>query len=169
MRRLAALITGLAGTASEINGTGTEALIAEDVYALQNALPARFSANASWQSHIATANTIRQFETSNGSHAFPELRESTPMLLGKPWNENSNMDGAINAAATESNYLLVYGDIARAFYIVDRIGTTIEFLQNVIGSNNRPTTQRGALMYFRTGSDVVNINAARVLDVPTTA
>jgi HK97 family phage major capsid protein len=36
------LITGLAGTASEINGTGSEALIAADLYALQNALPARF-------------------------------------------------------------------------------------------------------------------------------
>jgi HK97 family phage major capsid protein len=78
------------------------------------------------------------------------------------------MDGSINAAATADNYLLAYGDWSN-FVIVDRIGTTIELIPNLVGANRRPTGQRGALMWFRTGSDVVVNEAFRLLDVPTTA
>jgi HK97 family phage major capsid protein len=163
------IVTGLAGTASEINTTGTEAIVASDAYALQNALPARFSANATWQSHIAIANTFRQFETTNGALKFPGLHETPPTLIGKPWFENSNMDGAINAAVTANNYVLIYGDVARGFFIVDRVGSSLETVQHVLGANGRPTGQRGALLWFRTGSEVVVPQALRLLDVPTTA
>jgi len=163
------IVTGLAGTASEINGGGSEALAAADAYTLQNALPARFSSGATWQSHIATANTFRQFETTNGALAFPELREGQPRLLGKNWFENSNMDGSINAAATANNYLMVYGNVAKGYFIVDRIGSTLELIPNIMGANQRPTGQRGALLWFRTGGEVVVPQALRLLDVPTTA
>ena len=92
------IVTGLVGTSSDINGTGSEALDSSDPFALQASLGARFSANASFLSHIATANTYRQKETTNGALMFPELRQSPPMLCGKPWHELSNMDGSINAA-----------------------------------------------------------------------
>lgn len=163
------IVTGLAGTASEINTGGTEAIVAADAYTLQNALPARFSANAVWMSHIATANTFRQFETTNGSLKFPSLHENPPSLLGKPWFENSNMDGSINAAATANNFVLIYGDVRAGFFIVDRIGTSIELVPHLFGANGRPTGQRGAFLWFRTGSEVVVPQALRLLDVPTTA
>lgn len=162
------IVTGLAGTASEINTTGTEALDASDPYALQNVLPARFSANAVFMSHIATANEYRQMVVANGGLTFPELRETPPTLLGKPWHENSNMDGTINPAVTANNFALIYGDIRKAFIIADRIGSTIEFVPHLVGANQRPTGQRGALLWFRTGSEVVVPEAARLLDVPTT-
>lgn len=160
-------VTALAGTSSEINGGGTEALIAADAYTLQNALPPRFQANASWVANIATINTFAQFETTNGAIKFPEI--ANDRLLRKPLHELSNMDGSINAAATANNYLMAYGDFREAFTIVDRIGTTLEFLPMVIGTNRRPTGQRGAFLWFRTGSDVVVPQALRLLDVPTTA
>jgi HK97 family phage major capsid protein len=162
------VVTALAGSASEINGTGTEALDDSDPYALQNALPARFSPRAVFLSHIATANGYRAMETTNGAQAFPELRQNPPMLLGKPWYENSNMDGATNPAVTANNYVLLYGDFQH-FVIVDRIGTTLEIMPHVVGTNRRPTGQRGAILWFRTGSNVVVPNAFRMLDVPTTA
>lgn len=161
------IVTALAGTASEINGGGTEALIAADPFTLQNALPARFSANAQWCAHIATINTLRQFETTNGALKFPELVGSPAQLLSKPMNELSNMDGSVSAAATANNYLLVYGDF-KQFVIVDRIGSTIEVLP-AYGANQRPTAQRHCFLTFRTGSDVVVPQAFRMLDVPTTA
>jgi HK97 family phage major capsid protein len=163
------IITGLAGTASEINTTGSEALDDSDPFVLQNALAARFSANAVFQSHIAIANAYRQMETTNGALLFPELRETPASLLGKPWVENSNMDGSINPAVTANNYALLYGDVAAGFFIVDRIGATLELIPNLMGANNRPTGQRGALLWFRTGSKVVVPQALRLLDVPTTA
>lgn len=103
------------------------------------------------------------------SHEFPELRQTPPSLLGKAWYENSNMDSAIDAAATASNYMAIYGDIAKAFYIVDRVGSTLEIIPHLVGANQRPTGQRGALLWFRTGSEVVNAPAARLLHISTAA
>lgn len=79
------------------------------------------------------------------------------------------MDSAINAAATENNYMLIYGDVARGFFIVDRVGSTLELIPNLVGANQRPTGQRGALLWARTGSEVVVPQALRLLDVPATA
>jgi predicted phage gp36 major capsid-like protein len=79
------------------------------------------------------------------------------------------MDSAIDAAATANNYMMIYGDIAKAFYIVDRVGSTLEIIPNLVGANQRPTGERGALLWFRTGSEVANIAAARLLDIATTA
>lgn len=162
------IVTGLAGTASEINAAG-EAIVSGDIYGLQNALPARFSSGATWQSHIATGNSLRQLETANGALRFPGLHETPATLLGKPWHENSNMDGTLNAAATASNFAVIYGDVAKGFVIVDRIGSTLELIPHLMGANGRPTGQRGALLWFRTGSEVVVPEALRMLDVATTA
>lgn len=162
-------VTGLAGTSSEINTTGSEAVAASDPYALQNALPARFSNGASFMSHIAIANLYRQLETTNGALLFPELRDTPPTLLGKRWHENSNMDSGYSAAATANNYVMAYGDWKAGFIIVDRIGSTVELVPHLFGANGRPTGQRGLLLWLRTGSEVVVPQALRMLDVPTTA
>lgn len=163
------IVTGLAGTASEINSGGTEAIIAADAVTLQNALPARFSGNASWLGHIATLNTFAAFETTNGAVRYPSLQDNPPRLLTKRFYECSNMDSSINAAATANNYMLIYGDVRAGFIIVDRIGSTLELIPHLMGANRRPTGERGALLWFRTGSEVVVPQALRMLDVPTTA
>ncbi|MED7929312.1 phage major capsid protein [Nonomuraea sp. LP-02] len=160
------IVTALAGTASEINGSGTEVLTAADPFTLQNALPPRFRPRAEWMAALPIINTLRQFETTNGSLKFPELANGN--LLGRPISENSNMDGSLNPAATASNFVMIYGDFAN-YVIVDRIGTTIELVPHLFGPNRRPTGQRGLYMYFRTGGDVVVPEAFRMLDVPTTA
>jgi HK97 family phage major capsid protein len=76
-------------------------------------------------------------------------------------NELSNMDGVIDAGL--ENYILLYGDFTQ-FVIVDRVGTTLEVIPNLVGTNRRPTGQRGALLWFRTGSDSVVDNAFRLLN-----
>jgi HK97 family phage major capsid protein len=160
------IITALIGGASEINGTGSEAIIAADAFSLQNALPARFSPGASFMAHLGIINTLAQLETANGSKVFPEIAQGR--LLNRPLVENSDMDGAINPAATANNYCLLYGAFEQ-YVIADRIGSTLELIQNVVGANLRPTATRGALLYFRTGGNVTDISAFRMLDVPTTA
>lgn len=163
------IVTGLIGGASEINTTGSEAIDKTDPATLQNALGARYSAGASWQSNIAIKNAYAVIENTAGQWYFPELRNTPPSLLGKPWYENSIMDGAINAAATANNYVLIYADLPRCFVIVDRPGTTAEILPGYSGANGRPTGQRHLFLFARTGSEVVDIAAGRILDVPTTA
>ena len=78
------------------------------------------------------------------------------------------MDGAINASASENNYVLVYGDFSQ-MVIVDRIGASLEIVPHLFGSSRRPTGQRGALLWARTGSDVIVPQAFRLLSIPTTA
>jgi HK97 family phage major capsid protein len=151
------VVTALVGGASIV--TGTEAFPSSQVYTVQNALPARFSERAQWCAHIAIINKIAQFESAAGARLFPEVGEGR--LLRKPLNELSNLDGVIDAGV--ENYILLYGDFTE-FVIVDRIGTTLEILPNLVGANRRPTGQRGALLWFRTGSDSVVDNAFRLLN-----
>jgi HK97 family phage major capsid protein len=167
------LITGLVAAAlagAQITAQAGEALTAATLYAVQNALGARFSANASWLANIATMNTISAFTigSANGQFEFPEIRDTPPRLLRKPFYEVSQMDGTINAAATETNDVLVYGDIRSAYTIVDRLGATVEVLPG-FGANNRPTGQRHIFMYRRVGAEVVRPTAARVVRVTTAA
>lgn len=162
------VITALDGTASEVAPTTGETFQAADVYKVQNALPPRFQARARWCAALGTINTLAQFETSNGALQFPELGDGR--LLRRPLEELSNMKAspAVNPAATADNHVLLYGDFAE-FVIVDRIGTTVELIPNLMGANGRPTGQRGLLLWFRTGSNVVVPEAFRVLNIATTA
>ncbi|WP_349319152.1 phage major capsid protein [Mycolicibacterium canariasense] len=166
------LITKLvasSGTVALVAPGTPETLAAGDVYSVQNALPPRFQPNAQWCANLAIINALRQFETTNGALKFPSLQDNPPRLLSRAINELSNMDGNINPSATETNYPLVYGDFGAGMVIVDRIGSTLELVPHLFGANRRPTGQRGALLWFRTGSDVVIPNAFRLLSIPTAA
>jgi len=162
------LVTGLAGTASEINTTGSETYDKTDPTRMQAALGARYSPRAVFLSHIATKNAYAFMETTNGALLFPELRQDPAHLLGKPWFEVSDMDGAINAAATANNFVMAYGDIRAAYTIVDQVGATVEILPG-FGANGRPTGQRHLFSFSRHGAKVVDSGAAVLLDIPTTA
>ncbi|MDO3403428.1 phage major capsid protein [Mycolicibacterium neoaurum] len=111
---------------------------------------------------------MRQFETGSGALKFPGLQSTPITLLGRTAYENSNQDGTYDAAATANNYLLLYGDFNN-FVIADRVGSTLELVPHLVGANRRPTGQRGALLWFRTGSNVVVPQAFRLLNVATTA
>ena len=89
------------------------------------------------------------------------------MLLGRTMYENSNMDGTFDAAATANNYLPLDGALENSV-VVDRLGSTLDLVPHLVGSNRRPIGQRGALLWFRTGSNVVVPNAFRLLSIPTT-
>jgi HK97 family phage major capsid protein len=161
------IITALAGGSSAVAPITPETFAAGDVFAVQNALPARHQANATWQANLSLINTLRQFETTNGALKFPEVVDGR--LLGRALHENSAMDGTIDAAATETNYPLLYGDMQN-FVVARRIGLTVELIPLLFHtSNNRPSGQRGWFAHFRVGSDSVNDAAFRMLSIPTTA
>ncbi|MCB9408091.1 MAG: phage major capsid protein [Mycolicibacterium sp.] len=161
-------VTALAGGASVVTGDGSEALADSDPVKLQNALPPRFQPNSAFLAALPTLNTLRIAETSAGALLYPSLQTSPPTLLGRPVYEASTMDSAVNAAATEANYLIAVGDWSH-FLIATKIGTVVELVPHVFGSNRRPTGQRGFYCHFRTGSDVLVDNAIRLLNVPTAA
>jgi HK97 family phage major capsid protein len=158
------IITALAASSPTVvvNSASTDTVASGDVYAVQNALPPRFQARAQWCANLSIINSLRQFETTNGALKFPALQDNPPMLLGRSMNELSNMDGTLNAG--QENYVLVYGDFTN-FVIVDRFPSQVELIPNLFGANRRPTGQRGAFLWARTGSDSVVDNSFRVLNV----
>jgi HK97 family phage major capsid protein len=119
-------------------------------------LPARFSDGASWCAALPIINLMSQFETTAGARLFPELTDGR--LLNRPIYELSNMDSTVTTSGAVSNFILLYGSF-RQFLICDRVGSTLEFLPNLVGANQRPTGQRGAMLWFRTGSDALVFNA----------
>lgn len=166
------IVTALAAASPSVTvaPTTAETFASADVYKVDSALPARYRPDASWLANRGIYNAIRQFDSSGGTNLWERIgADVPPQLLGRPALESEDMDGAINAAATENNYVLVYGDFSN-YVIADRIGMTVEYIPHLFHTgNNRPSGQRGWWAYYRTGADTVNDGAFRMLSIPTTA
>lgn len=147
---------------SKVATAAADVLASGDVYALQEALPPRFQGSAQWLANLATHNQIARFETTAGARLFPEINASPPRLLRKPIHEASHLNKAGNTATAGNDNVMVYGDWSH-WVITDRIGTSIELVQNLFGANRRPTGQRGWLMWSRVGADAVVDAAFRLL------
>lgn len=164
------IVTALDGTASEVAPGTAETFASGDVYALETALPAKHRTRASWTANKAIYNSIRQFDTNGGSAMWERIGAGQPsQLLGYSAYEASAMDGAFDAAADADNFLLILGDFSK-YYIVDRIGMSVELVPHLFATaNNRPSGQRGLLAMWRNGGGCVDINAFRMLNVATAA
>ena len=163
------LITALDGTSAEHAPATAETFALADVYSVQGALPARHRANASWLANNLIYNRIRQFDSSGGAGLWERVGNDRPaQLLGRPVGEAEAMDGVINAAATEDNFVLAFGNFDN-YVIADRVGMSIEFIPHLFGGNQRPTGQRGWYAYYRGGANVVDPGAFKVLNVATSA
>jgi len=68
----------------------------------------------------------------------------------------------MSSALTTGQKVLLYGDFEN-YVIADRIGMTVEFIPHLVGTNRRPTGQRGWYAYYRVGADVVNVDGFRLL------
>lgn len=159
----------LDGTASEIAPATAETFAVADVFAVEEALAARYRARASWTANKAIYNDIRQFGTAAQYDLWERLGAAQPaQILGYNAYEASAMDGAINAAATEDNFVLILGDFSY-YYIVDRVGMSVELVPHLTDTaNNLPNGQRGLMAWWRTGGDSVNDGAFAMLSIPTT-
>ncbi len=156
------IVTALSGGSSEVAATTNNAFGLPDVYLLDEALPARHRAGASWLAHRTILNGIRKFETTAGALAFPSAHSENPSLLGRPLYEASDMDGALG---TGDDRALIVGDFTN-YVVADRVGTMVEFIPHLFStSNNRPTGQRGWYAFYRVGADSVLDDGFRMLKV----
>lgn len=161
------IVTALAASSPTVvvNAVADDTFALADVYALQGALPARWRRNASWLANNMVYNRIRQFDTAGGAGLWARLGENRPEgLLGRQAVEAEAMDGTITTAGAGHNYAMIFGDF-RNFVVARRLGMTIEFIPHLVGANRRPTGQRGWYAWYRVGSDSINDNAFRMLDV----
>ncbi len=159
------LLTGT--TSTQDVETATASTFADaDLYAVEEDLPERWLANASWLAHRSFYNAVRQLGAdSDGGNLWVRLASGLPPeLIGYSSYRASKMP-AFNAAGT--GVLAVLGDF-RQFLIVDRVGMNVELVPHVFGENQRPTGQRGIYAYWRNSCKVLVPGAFRRLKAHTT-
>jgi HK97 family phage major capsid protein len=155
------VITAVAAVAGSVVTSAGSAIALADVVANQNALPPRWRPRAQFMANLSIINAARQLPAGSGlTSSLVDDSGTPPKMLGWNVNENSLMDGTI-AAGTTDDFVLLSGDFGQ-YVIADRVGTTIEFVPHLFGANGRPTGQRGFLLWFRTGGDVVIPDAFRL-------
>lgn len=133
-----------------------------DIYGLWAALPQRFrrAASCAWMSSTDVQNTIRQLGTVDPNFSVDITQEAIPRLFGREYPMNDFMSDVPTSSSTAP--LLVVGDF-RGYVVAQRVGMTVEFIPMLMGSNNRPTGQRGWFAWSRVGAGVVNPFGFRLL------
>ncbi|MFD8532079.1 phage major capsid protein [Streptosporangium canum] len=156
------IVTAVSAVPGSVITDVTNAIAAGQAFNVPSQLPARWLPRAQWTANLGIMNIFRLLPQAVGLN-YPMVDDSTnpPKMLGWNFWENSHMDGT--SAAGADNVLLA-GDFTQ-FCIVDRIGTTVEFIPHLFGSNGRPKGQRGWYAYKRTGSDVLVPDAFRLLNL----
>lgn len=155
-----------------VPSAATNTLGVGDVYRIQDSLPGRYRARASWLATNAFYNLVRQFDVNGGGALWERIGNGRPPnLLGRPVFEAESMDATITAGAGVRNYMAVFGDFQN-YVIVDRIGMTVEFIPHLFapgsgtpGVGGRPTGQRGWFAYYRVGAGLINPRGMRLLNV----
>ena len=151
----------LAVTASIVTSATTGAFVAGDVFNTYDAQGARWQLNAKWLANQKIYSKVRQFSTNQGANFWTTIGGGQPAeLLGLPTYTASSMTGTVGNG---TNILLV-GNFDN-YYIVDRVGFSVQYVPVVVGSNQRPTGQAGWLGYWRVGAEVANPAAFRLLQL----
>jgi HK97 family phage major capsid protein len=131
-----------------------------DVMALYGSLSPRYENTSTWVANKQVFNQIRQMSTGSiGSMFWTNLNGPTPaQLLNLPLAPSSDMASVQTSGTVE----VILGDFSQ-FLIYDRLGTAVEFVDQVFNSSGVPLGQRGLVAYKRVGSTVTDLNAFRFL------
>lgn len=159
------IVTAISGTAGDTITATTRGSFTTasgvDVFALLNSLPSRYEDTSTWVANKATFNTIKQMPAGSGatSSIWPNFEAALGNpLLGSPTAQASDMP----STTVSGTVLIVLGDFSQ-YVVYDRLGTSVEFIQNVVDTNGLPTGQRGLVAHKRVGGDVTDLNAFRFL------
>ena len=101
-----------------------DAVTTDELIDLQDLLKTGYEANASWLMSRKSRSKIRKLRYTSGTNAYiwePSVQDGVaPVLLGSPVQIMEDMP-----AMTTGNVSIVYGDIRRAYVIVDRLGLSL--------------------------------------------
>jgi HK97 family phage major capsid protein len=158
------IITALdANTSSEVTLTTAGSFGAVDINKTWKALPDRFKGNATWvMSHdlgadvasFANAQNLASFYTVNLTGVITTLRT-------RPVEFSSYFPGSVSGTSHQNQ--IVVGDFSR-YLIARRAGMALEPVPMLVGTNHRPTAQRGAFAWARVGADSISDTAFRLLN-----
>lgn len=152
--------TGGLAAAQRVQTATVATFAIADNYALKAALPPRFIAGASVVASPATFDTI--YRQAGGGSTEPQVMpDRGGAWLGIPAREWSNMA----TGTTTGTKTMILGDWQTGYIIVDRVGMRVELVPHLVGSNFRPTGQRGLFAHWRVGASVLVPNALRYCEV----
>lgn len=156
------IVTGLLAGGSTVATAGVGTYALADLDALSDAVPDRYDANAVFLMHRTIVTATRNLAPADDP--VRHLDSGGPMVIR---SRNAFKYSALDAAPVATGKeIVVCGDIRAAYAIHDRLGITVERIQNLFHpATGRPTGERGWLARKRVGAGVVNANAARVLQV----
>jgi HK97 family phage major capsid protein len=155
------IVTAVSAVGGSVVTAAGAAVALADIIANQNALPPRWRPNARFMANLSVINAARQLPAGSGlTTSIVDDSTNPPRMLGWDLHENSQLDGTI-AGGTTDDFVLLSGDFYQ-YIIADRVGTSVEFIQNLFGASQRPTGQRGFILHWRTGADAVIPDAFRL-------
>lgn len=125
---------------------------------LYYALKSGYRNGAAWLMSDATMNTVRKFKDAEGAYIWapPSGAAEVATILGKPVHTDDNMP-----AVEGDKFPVAFGDFARSYLIVDRIG--IRVLRD-------PFTSKPNVLFYttkRVGGGIVNFEALKLLKIST--
>ena len=164
------LVTAVSGTGPQLLGSsgasGAADLVAADIFALDNAVNPRWRSNGlSFLASRTVLNKIRALNNGNTPYQstfWVDFGGALPSkLIGYNVYEVSDMDSTIVSGSNDDAIIL--GDVSQ-YYVIDRMGMSIQYNPMVVGgSGRRPTGEVGWVAFYRTGADVVTSNAFKDL------
>jgi HK97 family phage major capsid protein len=156
-------------TASRVSAQTNGSFGIIDVFALVNALPARYEGSANWVAHKGIFSLVRQMQGTNNALYWQDSLQpgvvNPAALLGYGAYSASAMQSSLSTATASSDDILILGDFSN-YVIVDRMGLEVVYNPLVLGSSAlRPTGQVSWTAFWRVGAKSVNDDAFRMLRV----
>lgn len=158
----------LIGAGTVVGTAATVSIGTADVFALADALPARYQANAAWLATPQLYSRIRQvLNTTTGLWADSLQQGQPPALIGYPAYRASNIGTASSTIPPVASVKwAILGDFSR-YVIVDRVGLQLRVIDNLFNGNTTggityPVGMSGLVAYWRNSAGVIDSNAFRV-------
>ena len=158
------ILTGLiAATGMDVPTASADTLVYSDVYALVQAVPPRWQPSSTVLAAPAVFDEVHQMIGGGSTTNLPILPLREGPICGRAKREWSTMSVE---TTTDDAIVMIAGDVAAAYRVIDRIGMTVELVSHLLGpSYGYPTGQRGLLAYWRGSAGCVVPNAARYLQI----
>lgn len=164
------LFTAINASASLQVVSTTAAVLGEvDIHALYRALPVRWRNRASFVANPLYTLAVKRLGTAISSSFSGDLTMPvTDRILGRPAVESD--DAPTTQTTTVLDQEIAFAPLDE-YVIVDKPGSaSIEYIPHLFATaNNLPDGRRGWFMYWRTGGDMPNLAAGRILVDKTSA
>lgn len=152
-----------ASASLQVVSTTAGAIGLVDVHALYRSLPVRWRRNGTWLLNPLYNLAVKALGSAVSASYTTDLTQApSDRILNRPAVESD--DAPTVTGTTGAGAEILYGDFS-SYLIVDMPGGfSVEFIPHLFNvGNNLPDGRRAWYSYWRTGADVVNPSAFRVL------